>query len=364
MIRSLLLFFFTFYAAILTAAPQQAPKDLSKQEQTQNEDQKPLSFGIKTSALIYYFYIKPDRGGDDDQQLDYGDSRYKMKYRIEPVYMASLQAYLRWDFLTFSGDYATDRVFKGGGTIEQDEELVSKLTKNQTFSEILRFGIEVFDLNTSYRMVQFDFGRADVYDNATNERVSSGQMKLNVTDIDISYDFYPLGRTSPFKISPGYKYMNYSVPRIVYRFADTTEGKQDNWVYTGESEAQTVRTETHMGGAVFDMGTDSINGKYSLLCSMGMYGGPSQTHFNYGGSRKHCTLVTLAGILKTGISYHLIDSAIQGNISFLYDLSFINTMSAETNTEVNGSYSESKSKYAFGSTDLYNGFYLSMDLHY
>jgi len=348
--------------APVLAAPQKGypAQQQSADSSGQNKD---FEIGASTSAVLYYFYIQSNKN-DEDQKLDYSGAKNKMKYDIAPVYMAEFQGYARWNFLTLLGDYKTDRVIKGGGSIEEDDEVASKLTRSKTVSEILQLGINVFDLKTSYRTVQFDFGRADVLDYSTNDKINSGQMKLNITDIDIQYTFTPFGDRVPFKVTPGYKYMDYSVPRIVYRFEDTTEGESDTWTYRGETTPQAVRTSSHMGGCLFDISTSSTDKKYQLICSMGMFLGPSRTKFEFEDSTKNPMLFTTLGSLKTGISAQLYDFGVRGNIRFVYDLSFINTSSAETNSKVNDKYSESTVKYVFGSTDYYNGFSLAMDFVY
>lgn len=331
-----------------------------------SQTRRNFEFGLNTSAVMYYFHIASNKKSEK-QELDFSDARNDMKYRISPVIMASFQSYARWNFLTLRGDYSTDRFFSAGGDITQDDEVASKLTKNRTFSDILRLGIEVFDLNTSYRMVQFDFGKVDVCDYQTGTRLSQGRMKLNITDIDISYDFRPFKKINPeinFVVSPGYRYMDYRVPRIVYRFEDEQQGEQDLWQLSDESDPQTIRTRTHMAGALFDMSTNIAGGNYRLIGTTGIHAGPGKTRFEMNGSTKRPTLATVAGTMKTGIEYRFLRGTLKGGISFIYDLTMINTMSAETNSRVNDSYSESKVKYVFGSNDYYHGFFLSLNASY
>jgi hypothetical protein len=325
-----------------------------------DDSTKDFEFGVSSSMVLYYFAIK-SKMDSSDGDLDYSKASYRLKYKIDPVYMISFQGTARWKFLSFLGDYKTDRFIRRGGSIEQGDEVASKLTKNKTVSEILQFGIGIFDLKTSYRTVQFDSGTVYVIDNKTGERKASGQMKLGITDIDIHYDFHPLGKEYPLVISPGYKYMNYSVPRIVYRFEDTTPGETDTWEYKGETSPQQIKTKSHMGGFFIDFGPKSPSGRYALISGAGMYLGPNKTKFTLNGSEKAPTLFTITGNMKLGLSVLLVDSFVKANVHFMYELNVINTSSAETNKSVNGKYSESTVKYVFGSTDYYHGFSLGFD---
>lgn len=319
------------------------------------ENEKDFGCDLSTSAEVYYFAVKSNMEKEEDS-LDFSQSKYRLKYKIDPVFMAAFHAGAYWKFLSFAGDYKTDRVFRRGGSVEQGEDVASKLTENKTASEILQLGIGIFDLKTSFRTVQFDSGTVYVLDNKTNDHKSSGQMKLNIITVDIMYEFHPLGKNFPLSIAPGYRFMDYRIPRIVYRFEDTTPGDTDTWVYKDETEPQEIRTRSHMGGFLTDFGPKAQGGKYALICAAGMYLGPNRTKFSLGDSEKNPMLFTIAGNFKLGGSIRLFDSLAKADLRIMYDLNVINTSSAETNNTVNGKQSESTVKYVFGSTDYYHAF--------
>ncbi len=320
-----------------------------------------FQIGGRVSTELYYFQILSSKEEDD---LDFSDASYAMEYDIEPVYMASIEGYVRWKFLTLTAGYKTNRFVQSGGTIKEDGEVITDLTDSEIVSQIIQLGLGIANLSTSFRTVQFDFGRADVIDHATDERVDSGQMELRITDFEILYDFYPMGKDFPFKVSPGYKYLNYGVPRIVYRFEDAIDGETDAWVYAGETAPQLVKTTAHMGGAVFDFSPKIRNTPFGLLCAMGMFIGPSKTKFTLNGSEKDQVLFTMVGSLRTGVSAQVFDSKIKGKALLEYDLDLIDTRSGESNIRINDDYSESTVKYVFGSTDFYHAVSLTLDIAY
>ena len=319
-----------------------------------------FEIGAKASTTVYFFQIASNK---EEDSLNFSNADYAMEYDIEPVLMASLDGFVRWKSITFNAGYKTNRFIQAGGTIKEDGEVITDLTDNEIVSQIVQLGLGIADLSTSFRLVRFDFGRADVIDYATDDRVDSGQMELSITDFEILYDFYPLGREFPLKISPGYEYLSYGVPRIVYRFEDTIEGENDAWVYAGESKPQLVKTTAHMGGVLFDM-SQKLNGPFDALCALGAFLGPSKTKFELNGAEKDQTLFTIVGSLRIGISAIVFDAPMKGKVSLEYDLDMIDTRSGESNVRINDDYSESTVKYAFGSTDFYHGLSLTLTVTY
>lgn len=320
-----------------------------------------FEIGGKASTELYFFQILSNKKEDS---LDFSDAAYVMEYEIEPVWMTSLEAYVRWKSFALSAGYKTNRFMGSGGTIEEGGKVITDLTDSEIVSQIIQLGLGIANLSTSFRSVQFDFGRADVLDYATDRRVDSGQMELRITDFEILYDFYPMGKDFPLKISPGYKYVHYGVPRIVYRFEDAIKGETDAWVYSGETKPQVVETTAHMGGAVFDISPKIRNSRLGVLCALGMFIGPSKTSFVLNGSEKEQILFTFVGRLRTGVSAELFDSAMKGKVLLEYDLDMIDTRSGESNIKINDKYSESSVKYVFGSTDFYHGLSLTLDISY
>ncbi len=331
-----------------------------RNEAAPNRRERDFEIGAEASTAFYFFQIVSNK---EEDSLDFSNADYAMEYDIEPVRMASLDGYVRWKSITFDAGYKTNRFLEAGGAIKENGEAIADLTDSEIVSQIIQLGLGIADLSTSFRSVRFDFGRADVMDYATDDRVDSGQMELVITDFEILYDFYPLGRDFPFKISPGYKYLSYGVPRIVYRFEDTIEGETDAWAYAGETAPQMVKTTAHLGGALFDI-SPKLRDPFEALCALGMFFGPSRTKFVMNGSTKNRTLFTFVGSLRAGVSAVLFDSALKGKASLEYDLDMIDTRSGESDFRFNDDYAESTVKYAFGSTDFYHGVSLTLSVAY
>jgi len=331
-------------------------KEITKEPEVYSGIFDNVELNLSTSGEIYFFNILSLVG--DDDELDYSSAQYKMKYDFEPVYMVSFQGSAKWNSLKLDAGYKTNRFFSQTGSVDRDGDPASELTTNKVVSRIIDIGIGFFDLNTTFRSVQFDCGSADVFTANTDDLVTSGQIKMNITDIDIFYDFNPMKKNDQLTVSVGYKYMEYSLPRIIYYFRDTNEGEIDNWVYMSETEPQEIKTRSHMGGFMVKMGGE-VYSRVSMILDVGLYLGGGRMEFDINGSRENPFMVTMILNGKGGFYADFGESDTRCRISTVYEFNMIyNDMWEEDKTR-NGEFSETRKKYTAGSREYYHGILLS-----
>jgi hypothetical protein len=367
-------------------------------EEVQSEPGKGLFYieaVVDASAEMYFFNTidlkdasKLKDSSDDEVNVTYNfkGRKKKMDYSISPVYLACVKAYLTWSFLSFDSAYKTDRVWKGGGTIEKGDEAIEKLSSNKTVSEILKIGVGVFGFNTSFRIVNFNFGEARVFrandDVYSDKPLYSAPLTLDITEVDLRYDFGY--RKAKGKIKKrkgglryvktaketkkwyqpfvGYKYLNYQLPRILYKMEDRNgDPEKDDWFYLNESEPQLLKTELHMIGAGFEDLRHREKKRLKFVYSTALYFGAGGTSFNFKGKSSDET-EPLLGILfnfQPGISIKISEGFLDTNLRLMYDMNAMYYMIPEGGSLVSSSDSENDlgtKMYTFGQIDLYHGF--------
>lgn len=335
-----------------------------------------------TAAEVYFFHVIDmgnENGGEDDSgnvtTYNLTGRKYKMEYSFKPVYMASAEGFIRWKFLQFDGLYKSNR-FQKNGSIEYDNtDAVSQLPKGELVSEVLKVGIKFFDLETSYRSVQFDFGTASVVDVDNDEVVDKGKIKLNIKEFNTKYRIPGVFKRQDYSLLICYNYLSYSLPRIVYLYEDTNPSEDDDeWVYTGETIPQTLDLNSHLVGLGLSLGErKSLDGFFSAELYVGA--GKSKMDFYENGSDEN-ELVTKNKMVYTskvntamGISWKLPpDSFVTGAIRLTYEINLMgySGINGFTNAE-EGEDEDSdtgRTDYGFNSFDILQGIFLSANAYF
>jgi len=335
----------------------------------------------KSNGEFYKFSASADdeKGDTDSGSWDYEGRKYKMKYEISPVYMVALSGFVKWDFLQFNGQYSTDRVIKKGGTIDYDSDISSNLEKSKIPSEIIMLGIDVFNIKTFARTVNFNYGTSEVIDVATKKTVDKGNLDLSIKEFSARYDFvaFPISikmfETDKHKTTfvssyfVGYKYMEYSLPRIVYYMEDKNpDAEIDDYVYVSETKPQQMTMGTHMFGV--GLGESVHNSKNWIEPIMGgaFYVGATNKNLNFDSINKKVSprfyCVNLNG--KYGLSIKIFKTDFVSSLRFYYDGNLVfYSASSDTSFATNKSKKDGGTKsYDFGSTDVYHGFIFAFDV--
>lgn len=348
--------------------------------QSQNlAPQKDLEFYAKMAGEVYFFNIigSDDKFEDDEgNSTDYTGRKYKMDYSFQPVYLASLEAYARWSYFAIDGSYKSNELWQKGGSVEQSDDISSHVD-DETASRILQFGIEAFNLRTSYKKVDFDFGKAKVVDAETEDVVETKNLDLSITEIDVIYSFSVLpvidastGRiTSTRDIYIGYKYMAYTLPRIVYEMEDINPDEDESdWRYVRETTPQDIRMNIHLIGAGSEYLVHRTNNLIEPVYTMSVYFGLAESDFTFPDTEEEkertadatmfCALIRLS----PGISFKTTGGALHTSLRLMYDanLTFANGTDDENSETEDGN----PLAYNFGAMDIYHGIQFAFDAYF
>lgn len=358
-----------------------AQRATAGQGETTVAQSKNFEFYVNSAGEIYFFNIlgSDDYSEDDEgNSVDYTGRQYKMEYAFDPVYMISFSSYARWRFLTMDGAYKTDRFWSGGGTIETDDDAdVTQLTDNKAVSEILQFGVEAFNLRTSYKKVNFDFGSAKVLDAETEDVVESQDLTLGIREFDIIYSFAILpvidagtGRvTSTRDIYIGYKNVSYSLPRIVYKMEDiNSSDDESDWRYVSETAPQEIKLNMHMIGAGSEYLVHRTNNLIEPIYTGSLYLGLAQTSFDFDATDEEeaeevdASFFCVLFKISPGLSFKTTKGVINSSFRIMYD---VNLMFAQ-----GGDNDESETEdgnplmYDFAALDVYHGVKFGFDAYF
>ena len=389
---------FWFFIFVCTSLTDLQAQDLSetllaqwkdKQKQSQNEpkikdqdenkkkqslvDNIPNPFGLELyirSAGEMYFFHNIDMGAsepkpEDKVTYDFTGRKYRMVYEFDPVYLVSFNAYLSYKFFSIKGEYKTDRVWKGGGEIEKTNNVVDKLNLDDKYSQILDLGIGLFGLRTSFRSVRFNFGTVGIEDVNTKQIVSEANMRLNITEFDISYDFGYKKKQSQknskavtfYKPFIGYRYIEYEMPRIVYQFTDTNADPGiDNYVYVSETDPQNVKSKLHFVGVGVEDLLHREDRFFKFLYQASFYIGGGRSYFQLPDtdSASYQPIFAIMLTLKPGLSFQISNSWFATSLQIFYEINMI-YQTVMTFSENNDSENDlGKMTYNFGSVDIYH----------
>ncbi len=319
-------------------------------------------YGSAAAEVFFFNTVDLDKAEelveDSDSRVtyDFAGRKNKMRYEISPVYLASYEGYVKYGFWKFDTQYKTDRVFGGGGTIEHNDAIAADLSKNDTVSEVLKLGLSAFGFSTSYRTVNFNFGKAEVIDAASGDVVAEGNLNLSIQEFVFMYD---LGHGGKSFLWPyvGYKYMDYSLPRVVYRLEDENgKAEYDHWIYTNEAEPQDVPARLHMIGAGWQNIDEERTQDFTLLYRVGLYAGAGRSEFNYI-NRDDDVEPYLAGAqihLTPGLAWKLPAGGLDTSLRLLYEINGT-FFGSGIRSIIFDREDKGEAFYTFGQIDVYHG---------
>src|SRR5262249_43285368 len=97
-------------------------------------------------AFIYTSVGTSDKQGSDDVKYNYTGRQYKLDYRVQPIVLAQARLDVVLDWIRMPGvanlgfGYATDRVYRSGGSIESNS-LTNQLGVDGVASDVLDAGL-------------------------------------------------------------------------------------------------------------------------------------------------------------------------------------------------------------------------------
>lgn len=239
-------------------------------------------------SMIFSNIGTADRNGDD---YDFRGRKFKLDYRVEPIVLASARLDIVLDYIRMPGaanlgfGYATDRVFKRGGNIE-NSPLVEQLGIDGVASDVIDAGLGLLGIRTSARIATFTNGTVSQVQ-ATNVRsaVATAPLQVKLTQIDVGYDILWLMKDDQIRaymeeLVIGGRYYQYTLPRIVYELQDTGLNGQEKFTYARETPPQPVTSQFWMLTATGRFGVGEAP-RWSPFLDIGIAGGLGPTKFYF-----------------------------------------------------------------------------------
>lgn len=294
------------------------------------------SLRINVSAgfdALYYSQVQSEeQSSSENRTVDYTGRQAKLEYDVEPIILAraGLSADLDWiqlpDAVGLDFGYATDRVFKSGGEVE-NTSLARQLGATGVASEALSLGLAVLGVKTSVRIATFTTGEVRYVDvsAATPTTVFRSPLTFSQTRVDVGYDISFLmgedaGKYYIEELTIGGRYLDYELPRILYELEDTDPSpERENLRYLRESPPQNIRSKYYLGGinARAGFGDDSVFSPY-LALSLYFGGGPTEYYFIRGIDQP--TIADDAPAVRTTTSDTALAADLGGEIGARYEL--------------------------------------------
>jgi hypothetical protein len=248
------------------------------------------SFRIDAKAggemLIFSAIGTGDRNGED---YDFRGRKFKLDYRAQPIVLATARLDIVLDWIRMPGaanlgfGYATDRVYRSGGKIEESP-LVDQLGIGGVASDVLDAGLGLLGIRTAFRIASFTSGRVNQVQ-ATNidSTVASAPLRIKYTQADVGYDLLWLIRDDSIRayteeLVVGARYMRYTLPRIVYELEDTGVNGNQRFTFARETPPQPVTNEFWMLSAQARFGVGEAP-RWSPYLDLGVAGGVGPTKF-------------------------------------------------------------------------------------
>jgi hypothetical protein len=250
---------------------------------------------LRAGGEAFFFNSLPqaEKSSSDDGKTtyDYSGRQRKLEYSVQPIAMANARLDVTLDWIQLPGaasigfGYTTDRVWKSGGTIE-NTSLSNALGIHGAFSDVLEFALGFLGVRTSAKIARFTAGEVRQVDATTGEVQDRAPLQLEYTQLGLGYDvLFALAddavKAWTEQLVVGFRYVKYSLPRIVYELEDTStvQGEQ-HFTYARESPAQMVDSRYYMVGFDARIGQGEAP-RFSPYLDLSLYGGAGPAHFYY-----------------------------------------------------------------------------------
>lgn len=260
---------------------------------------------------------------------DYTGRTRRLAYDFDPVFMIGGRAILSFDFLhvknaaSLNAGFKTDRLFSVGGEIKYDNSLGELLGLDGFASDLVDMGADLLGFSTSVKLATFTSGRVSevVLDRSTGrdtDVLAEAPLQLKYHQVDVGFDttrLFPDTAEALYieSLLVGFRYMDYSLPRIFYELRERDPGTGDYYVLDRQSPPQSVESVFYQGGFTIRLG----NGEWPRLSpfgDLGIYGGAGPVHYYFtpdpttpGGTRDahQATMIAVTGNASFGLRLRL-----------------------------------------------------------
>lgn len=204
-------------------------------------------------ALFYNAMADDEKSTNREGTFDYTGRLTKLRYETKPIVLASAQMKLKVDWpnwaeaLGLNLGYRTSRVYKSGGDIESGS-FADELGVKSRFSDALDAALGVAGVKASVRIAHFTQGTVHDILVADGSELAQAPFTFDFKQVDLSYDFLPKRGGAFQSLAIGFRYFDYTLPRILYELVNSTPGADSSaYVYSRETPPQRMRTRYYMG---------------------------------------------------------------------------------------------------------------------
>jgi hypothetical protein len=204
-------------------------------------------------ALFYAGLAAPEvSGSSGGDSYDLTGRLTRLDYQIEPIVLANAQAAVkvdwpRWpDAMRLDLGYATNRGYKSGGDVTTGS-IANELGASGGLSDALSAALAVADVQTKVEIATFNHGRVRDVNIADDQVIAEAPFTFQFKQIDLGYDLAPHYNPILEKFVIGFRYFDYSLPRILYELQNATPDLDTAaYVYSRETPPEAVRTQLYM----------------------------------------------------------------------------------------------------------------------
>lgn len=285
---------------------------------------------------------------------------------VKPIYMYYIEFDIAWRFFFIKGNFTSDMGLRRGAA-KSGDQAIEDFKINKTFSYLMYIAASLFGAELKFTAEKYDLGTAKYYtssnlaDPSRDIQGGKGYFSLNKKQLDLIYhplwrDIPRLGGTSRktklLDFYFGYRYLDYSFPRIAYSTVEIEENSDDDSTRTvsiGESKPQFVKLTGHMIGLGVNNYLKTVDPGFNFLFGAELYVGygwmklnlndywHSAENFNAGydpQSDRHKRMSTFFFVpgATIGVLYNITTGVFKSNVKLDYSASLY----ANTNDSYHG----------------------------
>ncbi len=203
-------------------------------------------------ALFYSPLIDDEQRSSGGNTYDYSGRFTKLEYEVEPIVLASARLSLEFDWARWTDavgldlNYATNRIYKSGGDLGNGS-LARELGVDNSWSDALDAALRIAGVQASVRLAHFNHGVVRDRLVADDSLLAEAPLTFDLTQIEIGYDLAPRHGPVLQRLRIGFRYFDYTLPRILYELLNSTPDADDAaYVYSRETPPQAIRTRYYM----------------------------------------------------------------------------------------------------------------------
>ena len=205
-------------------------------------------------ALFYANIPDTERSDSNGNTYDYSGRQRKLEYNVQPIVLASAELRLKIDWAHWADamglklGYATNRFYESGGSLGNGNlanELGSKSKWSDAFNAALAIcRSQLLSVRLAHISIT-ELVRETLA--ADGSFLAEAPLTFDMKQIDVGYDFVTHGSPLLQHLTLGFRYFDYTLPRVLDELTNTTPGQSTAaYVVTRETPPQSIRTRYYM----------------------------------------------------------------------------------------------------------------------